>query len=135
MPSASENVGGPEGAEASEWQIADDWKSSGYPSASSRPTPPPPPPAPPAADDPPAQPAYEVVTGPLPVCEYTGEPGEEPCEEPATVKRWSSGAVIVAAALGALAGGILVAAAVIWISGVVPGLRPYVQEPLGAEAR
>ena len=127
--SVPENVGAPEDADAFEWQVADDWKPSGYPSASSRVTPPPPPPV---TDEKPAQPAYEVVTGPLPVCEYTGEPGEEPCEEPATVKRWSSGAVIVAAALGALAGGILVAAAVMWISGVVPGLRPYVQEPLGA---
>jgi putative serine protease PepD len=121
-----------------QWDVSEDWKSSGYPSAS-KPAPPPPPPDP--GNDtaqPPGgslgEPAYEVVTGPLPVCEYTGEPGEEPCEEPATVKRWSSGAVVLAAALGALAGGVLVASAVLWITGVVPGLRPFVESPLGTPA-
>jgi putative serine protease PepD len=73
---------------------------------------------------PPQAPEYEIVSGPLPVCDYTGEPGEEPCEEPATVKRWSSGSIIAAATLGAFAGAVLAAAAILWVSGFVPGLRP-----------
>jgi putative serine protease PepD len=80
-------------------------------------------------------PEYEVVTGPLPVCDYTGEPGEEPCEEPTTVRRWSGGTIIASAALGAVAGGLIVAAAVLWVVGVVPGARPYVPEPVGSQLR
>jgi len=69
---------------------------------------------------------YEVASGPLPVCDYTGEPDEEPCEEPAVVKRWSSAAVVVAAAGGAIAGAVLVAAAVLFAFGYVPGVRPFI---------
>ncbi len=69
-------------------------------------------------------PGYEVVTGPLPVCEYTGEPDDEPCEEPATVRRWSGAAVITAASLGGAFGAILSAAALIWALGMWPGARP-----------
>jgi putative serine protease PepD len=58
--------------------------------------------------------------GPLPVCEYgTGE--EEPCEEPAMQKRWSGTAVIIAAVFGAIVGGILVAAGIVWALGLLPG--------------
>lgn len=70
------------------------------------------------------EPAYVTVEGPLPVCEYTGSPDDEPCEEPALVKRWSSAAVVVAAGVGAVVGGVLVAAAVVWALGLVPGIRP-----------
>ena len=59
---------------------------------------------------------------PLPVCDYTGE-SEEPCEEPATVKRWTSAAVVTAASIGAVVGGLLVAAAIVWSLGL---LRPGV---------
>ncbi len=76
-------------------------------------------------------PGYEVVSGPLPVCEYTGDDAEEPCEEPATVKRWSGAAVITAAALGALAGGLLVATALAWVFGAWPGAQRYVPRPVG----
>ncbi len=72
---------------------------------------------------------YVTVEGPLPVCDYTGEAADEPCEEPATVKRWSSAAVITASALGALAGGLLVAAALTWVFGAWPGSRPF--QPTG----
>ncbi|MDF1542996.1 MAG: trypsin-like peptidase domain-containing protein [Anaerosomatales bacterium] len=70
------------------------------------------------------EPAYVTVEGPLPVCEYTGSPDDEPCEEPALVKRWSSAAVIISAGLGAIVGGVLVAAAIMWAIGLVPGVRP-----------
>jgi putative serine protease PepD len=63
------------------------------------------------------------VSGPLPVCDYTGE-GDEPCEEPAQERRWSSAAVITSAAFGALVGGLLVAAVLIWALGLIPGVRP-----------
>jgi len=72
-------------------------------------------------DVPPA-PEPHVVTGPLPVCEYTGD-GDVPCEEPVQEKRWSSAAVIVAASLGALVGGVLVAAAALWLLSGIPALR------------
>ncbi len=74
--------------------------------------------------------AYRVVyeQGALPVCEYTGE-SDEPCEEPALQRRWSGAAVITAAALGSVVGGVLVAAALAWTFGMVPGVRP-----LGAAA-
>lgn len=61
--------------------------------------------------------------GPLPVCDYTGE-SEAPCEEPATVRRWSSAAVITGAVLGAVAGGVFMAAAVLWALGAIPGITP-----------
>jgi putative serine protease PepD len=61
--------------------------------------------------------------GPLPVCDYTGE-DEAPCEEPATQKRWSSAAVVTAASMGAIVGGLLVAAGIVWALGLVPGTRP-----------
>jgi len=72
----------------------------------------------------PEAPAYVTVQGPLPVCEYTGSPDDEPCEEPALVKRWSSAAVVIAAGVGAVVGGVLVAAAIMWAIGLVPGVRP-----------
>ncbi len=64
-------------------------------------------------------------TGPLPVCDYTGQSDEEPCKEPATVKRWSSAAVVLAASGGALVGGLLAAVALVWALGFWPGLRPF----------
>ncbi|MBA4370577.1 MAG: hypothetical protein C0418_03240 [Coriobacteriaceae bacterium] len=76
-----------------------------------------------------AAPSTNVAPSPgaedLPVCDYTGD-GDEPCEEPATVKRWSGAAVVTAAAVGSLVGGLLVAAALIWAFGAWPGARPYV---------
>lgn len=66
---------------------------------------------------------YEVVTGELPVCDYTGEPTDEPCEEPATVKRWSSAAVVVSAAMGALVGGAIVALVAAFMFGGLLGVR------------
>jgi putative serine protease PepD len=62
-------------------------------------------------------------SSPLPVCDYTGD-SDAPCEEPAVQRRWSSAAVVVAAALGALVGGVLVAAGVVWALGLVPGVAP-----------
>ena len=56
---------------------------------------------------------------PLPVCDYTGE-SEAPCEEPALEKRWSSAAVVGAASVGAIIGGLLVAAALVWAFGLLP---------------
>jgi S1-C subfamily serine protease len=44
------------------------------------------------------------------------------------VKRWSSAAVVVAAGVGAVVGGILVAAAIMWALGFVPGSRPVTKE-------
>lgn len=69
-----------------------------------------------------------TVGGPLPVCDYTGASGEEPCEEPALVKRWSSAAVVLAAAAGAVVGGILVTAGIMWALGVGPGVRPVASQ-------
>jgi putative serine protease PepD len=83
------------------------------------------------AEDAPAiaeEPGYVTIEGPLPVCEYTGEPGEEPCEEPAVVNRWSSAAVVIAAGVGAVVGGVLVAAGIMWALGFVPGVRPLSQQ-------
>jgi S1-C subfamily serine protease len=56
---------------------------------------------------------------PLPVCDYTTE-SEEPCEEPARARRWSGAAVVTSAALGAVVGGVLVAAAIVWAFGLTP---------------
>ena len=71
----------------------------------------------------PAEPDWSARTSaqqqPLPVCDYTGE-SDAPCEEPATVKRWSSAAVVMSASLGAVVGGILVAAGIVWAFGLVP---------------
>ncbi len=77
-------------------------------------------------------PGYTTVTGPLPVCEYTGEPDDEPCEEPALIRQWSSAAIVTAAALGAVIGGVLVAAGIMWALGFVPGVRPVTQGPPAA---
>jgi len=60
---------------------------------------------------------------PLRVCDYTGE-SDAPCEEPARVRRWSSAAVVTGAALGAVAGGVLVAAGIVWTLGLIPGVTP-----------
>ncbi|HSK47284.1 MAG TPA: trypsin-like peptidase domain-containing protein [Coriobacteriia bacterium] len=60
---------------------------------------------------------------PLPVCDYTSE-SDEPCEEPAQERRWSGAAVITSAALGALVGGVLVSAILVWALGLIPGTRP-----------
>jgi putative serine protease PepD len=86
---------------------------------------PPPPPWNPAPE--PEEPRLEwaEAEGPLPVCDYTGE-GDEACEEPAKQKRWSSAAVVTAASLGSLAGGLLVAAAAAWAFGMMPGGRAAV---------
>ena len=75
---------------------------------------------PPAA---PAEPDYRPYTPrpeqPLPVCDYTGE-SDAPCEEPAREKRWSSVAVVSSAGVGAVIGGLLVAAALVWAFGLLP---------------
>lgn len=72
-------------------------------------------------------PAPDVAPSPeadnLPVCEYTGD-SDEPCEEPAKAKRWSGAAVVFSAALGAVAGGVLVAATMLFLFGLLPGIRP-----------
>ena len=60
---------------------------------------------------------------PLPVCDYTGE-DEAPCEEPATTRRWSGAAVVTGAALGAVVGGLFVAAGLMWAFGLIPGTSP-----------
>jgi putative serine protease PepD len=65
----------------------------------------------------------EPASGSLPVCDYTGD-ADEPCEEPAVQRRWSSVAVVVSAALGALVGGLLVAAVAAWALGLWPGTKP-----------
>ena len=59
------------------------------------------------------------VDEPLPVCDYTGE-NEAPCEEPAQAKRWSGAAVVTSASLGAVIGGLLVAAGIVWAFGLLP---------------
>jgi len=94
------------------------WETPAAPAApswepSAQPTAPQSPPSP--QWEPPAR-AYDE---PLPVCDYTGE-SEEPCEEPAQDKRWSSAAVVTSATLGALVGGLLVAAALVWAFGLLP---------------
>jgi len=77
----------------------------------------------PVPTDPPAATRDEGLDGPLPVCDYTGE-SDAPCEEPVVQKRWSSVAVVIAAAFGSLVGGLLVAAALVWAFGAIPGIRP-----------
>jgi putative serine protease PepD len=83
---------------------------------------PPPPPWEPAPE--PFEPRLEWADSdePLPVCDYTGE-DDGACEEPARQKRWSSAAVVTAASVGAVTGGLLVAAAAAWAFGMMPGGR------------
>lgn len=69
---------------------------------------------------------YKVVTWPLPVCEYTVDAPDEPCEEPATVRRWSGLTMVFAAAIGAIAGGLLTAAALVWVFGLWDGVQRFV---------
>jgi len=69
-------------------------------------------------------PAYEVASGPLPVCDIDSPDGE-PCEEPVAARTWSSAAVVTSAALGALAGALLVAATLVWLFGYWPGSEPF----------
>ena len=94
-----------------------------YPPAPPQPPAPPyAPPGPPVAEPPYAGPAWRpepAPTEPLPVCDYTTE-SEAPCEEPAQAKRWSGAAVVSSATLGALIGGLLVAAALVWAFGLLP---------------
>ena len=78
-------------------------------------------------------PHNETVTGPLPVCEYAGESGDLPCEEPATVKQWSSAALVVASAGGALVGSFVAAVVIVWALGFWPGLRPFVPATPGGD--
>ncbi|MEI8084331.1 MAG: trypsin-like peptidase domain-containing protein, partial [Actinomycetes bacterium] len=79
----------------------------------------PPPPQPVGAAEPDYRPYTPYPSEPLPVCDYTGE-SDAPCEEPAREKRWSSGAVVVSASVGAIVGGLLVAAALVWAFGLLP---------------
>jgi putative serine protease PepD len=72
-------------------------------------------PTPPAQDD--------YLHGPLPVCEYTGS-NDEPCEEPAVVRRWSGASIVVASGAGAFVGALLTAAAIVWALGLLPGSLP-----------
>ena len=69
--------------------------------------------------------AYAPAFGeqPLPVCDYTTE-SEEPCEEPAQARRWSGATVVIAAAIGAIVGGVLVAAGIVWALGLISGTSP-----------
>ncbi len=96
----------------------------------------------PSAPTEPAEPSYTPAAGypaagppiygragqPLPVCDYTGERGDSdaPCEEPARVKRWSGAAVVTAAVIGSLVGGIIVAAGLAYALGLVGGATPLV---------
>lgn len=68
-------------------------------------------------------PEITTAEGVLPVCDYTGD-GDEPCEEPAVQRRWSSAMVVTSAAIGAVVGGIFVAVGVIWSLGLLPGSQP-----------
>lgn len=79
-------------------------------------------------------PDNETVTGPLPVCEYAGDSGDLPCEEPTTVKQWSSAVVVAASAGGALVGGVLASVAIVWALGFWPGLRPFAPAAPGGDA-
>ena len=84
---------------------------------------PPVPPQQPTAPQPPAATDYSAygrhVDEPLPVCDYTSE-SEAPCEEPAKAKRWSGAAIVTSATLGAVIGGLLVAAGIVWAFGLLP---------------
>jgi putative serine protease PepD len=63
---------------------------------------------------------------PLPVCDYTGD-ADAPCEEPALVRRWSSASVFVASLIGALVGGMIVAAVLVWALGLVGSGTPLIK--------
>jgi len=78
--------------------------------------------------------APNTESGPLPVCEYTGD-GDEPCEEPAVERRWSSAAVVTSATLGALVGGAIVAALLMWVLGLFPGTEPLRAEQVRPPSR
>ncbi|MHB9003744.1 MAG: S1C family serine protease [Coriobacteriia bacterium] len=67
-------------------------------------------------------PGYQESSSPLPVCDID-TPADIPCEEPTTVRAWSSAAVVTAASLGALAGALIVAAALVWLFGLWPGVN------------
>jgi putative serine protease PepD len=85
----------------------------------------------------PVEPPVVEVSGPLPVCDYTGE-NDEPCEEPVAERRWSSAAVITSASIGALVGGLLVSAVLVWALGLVPGTRPLAtvgEQPVEQQAK
>ncbi len=71
----------------------------------------------------PHEPDVVEIDGPLPVCDYSGE-GDEPCEEPTVQRRWSGAAVVTAAAVGAVVGGLFVAAALVWALGLLPNVKP-----------
>jgi putative serine protease PepD len=66
------------------------------------------------------------------VCDYTTD-SDAPCEEPAVERRWSGSAVVTAAAIGSVVGGVLVAAALVWALGLVPGMSPL-KAPAGSGA-
>ncbi len=75
-------------------------------------------------DTPPSSETFvETVEGPLPVCDYTGD-DDVPCEEPALQQRWSGAAVITSAAIGSIAGGLIMAAALVWAFGLFPDVAP-----------
>lgn len=71
----------------------------------------------------PYAPREQVVEGPLPVCDYTAD-GEVACEEPAQERRWSGASIVAAASVGAVVGGLMTAAALVWALGYLPGSRP-----------
>jgi len=77
--------------------------------------------------------SYKVVTGPLPICDYTVDGPDEPCEEPATVRRWSGFTMVLAAAIGAITGGLLTAAALVWVFGLWDGVQRFVPPQPGEQ--
>jgi len=82
----------------------------------------------------PHAPVAETIDGPLPVCDYTGD-GDEPCEEPAVERRWSGAAIVTAAAMGAVVGGLFVAAALVWALGLIPGITPLGNDTTSSSSR
>ncbi len=84
------------------------------------------------ADVEPHEPQVVEVSGPLPVCDYTGD-DDEPCEEPSVQRRWSGAAVITAATMGAVVGGLFVAAGLVWAFGYLPVGRPLANNPVGVK--
>jgi S1-C subfamily serine protease len=96
-------------------------------------SPPVPPAAPPADSGGYAQPPYYPPDAPLPVCDYTTD-SDEPCEEPSRVKRWSGAAVVTSATIGAVIGGVLVAAALVWAFGLFPGSGQTPSTPTSSTA-
>ena len=82
--------------------------------------------------------AEAVVSGtpsdePLPVCDYTGE-NDAPCEEPATVRRWSSAAVVTGAALGGGRGWPVRRSGADVGAGMIPGISPLRAVDSGARS-